>query len=799
MLISLNWIRDFVDLPADLDPNDLAERFTVTTAEVESVRQIRVSPKGLIAARVISAKPIPQSNKLSLINLDTGAAGMVETVTSAANLREGLSVVYAPPGSSLSTMPDIKETTVAGVRSVGMILAGEAVGVPLAALEPILLGPEFEPGQCLPTDIFDDWIIEVDNKSITHRPDLWGHYGIAREMAAMYGCPLKPYDVVPAAELAKSTLPTIDIKITDPLVCRRYCGLVVENVPHRPAALWMQLRLGHVGLRPIDGLVDLTNYIMTDLGQPMHAFDGDKVSCIEVAKAKPNETFRTLDGDERVLLESDLMIQCKGQSIALAGVMGGLDCEVSESTKSLLLESANFAPATIRLTATRLGLRTDASARFEKSLDPAHASLAIGRFMFLARDIYPDMTVASQLSDAYPNPMAKRRVTVNPKHVSRIIGQDISIDDAAKILRPLEFSIEADQDQWQVSVPSFRAGNDVSIEVDVIEELARYIGYDSIEPAMPCVTMRRFEVSALHDLENKTLRYLTGTHRFNEIQGYNWYDQAWLTQLGIESGPCIELRNPAAQGLEKMRRSLMPSLLASLARNRFHFDDLSIIEMGSVFEPASPNDHEFRHFGLIRAQRSKKAEKMLFEQLKGSLADWCHYTLTRSVEFAATVDNDLTAWEDRHRTAKIIVDGQTVGSAGVLPLTMRRSMDEHLQAWSVAWAEICLSGLESLPAMTETLGRIPRFPLADADFTFMVPATIHYTQVLDNLRSFEHPLLKEFRFMGSYEGKSIPQDKRALTVRLVIGCDDRTLVDEDMNTFRSSFEKLIQQLGFERR
>ncbi|UCG17032.1 MAG: phenylalanine--tRNA ligase subunit beta, partial [Phycisphaerales bacterium] len=442
MLISLNWIRDFVDLPWDVAPHTLGERFTLTCAEVEGVERITVDAKGLIAAYVVSHSEIPGTRNLRHVVLDVGDGRTVETVTAAPGLRKGVPVVYAPPGASVAATGEIRESRVEGRPSVGMILPGDAIGIAMAIQTAVFLPPSVAAGEPLPGEMFDDWVVEIDNKSITHRPDLWGHYGIAREIAAMYGRELKPYPLVRLEELTSPDLPEIPIEIDDPTLCPRYSGLRLLGVGSQPAPLWMQLRLGHVGLRPIDCLVDLTNYIMTELGQPMHAFDGDKVERIEVGLAEPGSTFVTLDGMERKLPDRALIILCNRRPIALAGIMGGLDTEICEETKSLLLESANFEPATIRRCANALGLRTDACVRFEKSLDPANTVLAIQRFMQLAKPEFPDLALASRLSDGYPAPARRTEVEVDPRFVARFMGHPIETPEITAILEPLGFTVE---------------------------------------------------------------------------------------------------------------------------------------------------------------------------------------------------------------------------------------------------------------------------------------------------------------------------------------------------------------------
>ncbi len=797
MLISLNWIRDFVDVPVNIDPHDLAERFTLTTAEVDSVERVHVVARGLIAARALELDELAGTHNLRLVTLDLGDGGTIETVTAAPALHIGSNVVYAPPGASIAAYGKVGTAKVAGKTSAGMILPGDAIGIPMAAQEAIFLSNEFRPGQELPSELFEDWTIEVDNKSITHRPDLWGHYGIAREIAAILGLFLRPYPVVSGAELTPNGLPEVKISIADGKACPRYTGLVVEGVPTQPAPLWMQLRLGHVGMRPISGLVDLTNYIMADLGQPMHAFDAAKVGEIEVDWAKEGEPFKTLDGMERTLTGGTLMIKCKGRSVAIAGVMGGLESEVSESTVTLLLESANFDPATIRRAANRLGLRTDASARFEKALDPAHTVLAIQRFIHLARPMYPELRLTGRLSDAYPRPLKPVSVRVNPEHVDRMIGRAVKVDEIKRVLEPLGFTIEKKRDRLQIGVPSFRATADISIEVDIIEEIARCIGYNSIVPEMPRVTVRRFEPHALRELEQRSLAFFTSDHGFTELQGYIWYDAAWLNQLGVNPGRCVELANPSAEGLGQLRRWLMPGLLTAVARNRFHFPVLSLIELGSVFEPGDQEDLEWRHMGLVSARRGKRREDEVFSRLKGAIEGWVWARFARGVSFEQVTPDPSKPWEHPQRTAAILIDGLAAGRVSVVDLSLRQKVDEHLASWAIAWAEIRLSGLESLDHRTESLGTIPNYPLVDMDFSILVPRSARYGEVAEKVGAFEHSLLKRTEYVGSYEGDRIEGDRRSLTFRTIVGDDKRTLVDEDANAFRGEFEQHLQRCGYE--
>ncbi len=805
MLISTLWLRDFLDFPADIDPHALAEKFTCTTAEVEGVERIDVAASGLIAARVQTITPLSGSGggasggaKQLLVTLDTGG-GAVETVTIAPNLTVGCCVVYAPPGASIAARAQISIATVAGRQSAGLILPGEELGIRMAEQEAILLPESVEPGTSLDNTFRPDWVIEIDNKSITHRPDLWGHYGIAREMAAIFGVPLKPYPMADVASFDDPSKPAIPISIDDARACPRYSGLRFENVGAAPAPLWMQLRLGHVGLRPIYGLVDLTNYLMLDLGQPMHAFDGTHVDRIEVAWSEPGEKFKTLDGVERAMpVARGLMIQCGGRSIAIAGVMGGFDTEVSSDTRSLLLESANFEGAAIRRCAAALGMRTDASARFEKSLDPENTVRAIRRFVMLARGMFPNMTLTSRLSDCYPAPPAPVAVSVQPRQIARTVGRPVDTDEVRHILEPLEFGVREEGDRLVVDVPGFRATRDIAIEADLIEEIARFVGYDTITPVMPAVTMRRFEPNALHEFEQRALEEFS-TRGFHEVHGYIWYDLPRLEHLGIQPGDCVELRNSVAAGQHLLRRCLMPGLLPAISLNRFHWAEFKLIELGSVFEPGGGDGdrgNEYRHLAAISAKRQKRGDDELLRDLKGDIEAWAWNRLTRGVRFTECGPGERQPWEDDSRIASIVIGDRVVGRVSALPLKLRRALDEHLAAWSVVWAELRLNDLAALPAVTEALGRIPPFPIVEMDYSFVVPAASRFTQIESQLAAFAHPLLRRIAFVDAYEGKSVGEGLRSLTVRAYLGDEQRTLVDADTDAFRQAFENRLTEWGY---
>jgi phenylalanyl-tRNA synthetase beta chain len=808
MFISLNWLKEFVDLTANLDPRELALKFTLTTAEVEGVERVQANFNGLVAARIEAVEPLPdqhpptQAGKLKRVTVQ--ADRRYVSLTTAPDIKLGDLVIYAPPGANIAGHA-VGTTDTAGHPSDGMIVAGQSIGLLVVGANAIFLPPSFEPGRPIDTALFDDWIIEIDNKSITHRPDCWGHYGIAREIAAMLGVPLKPYDITNPAELSRPGLPAVPIEIDDPELCPRYTALVMKGLKAQPAPLWMQVRLALCGQRPIDLLVDLTNYIMLELGQPMHAFDGARLPNIQVALAAPAERFITLDGMTRKMPRGTLMIQSDRRSVAVAGIMGGAETEVTAKTDTVLLESANFDAATIRRAATAMGHRTEASSRFEKSLDPANTVLGIARFHKLAKAELPGLQLASTLSDCYPTPSLPPPIELDCDFASRFIGKNVTPEEITRMLTALEFRCEAvpapdgPPRKLTVTPPSFRATKDIQIEADLIEEVARFVGYNNIEPVLPIVATRYFEPSPELAIEERTLENLCRDGEFVEVHEYVWYEDDWLARLGYDPGECLTLANPSAENCPRLRKTLVPGLLALAERNRHHFGRFQLAEIGTVFEPghATVEESQRRHLGLVAAQVGAKTEAAVWDRLRTALDVWARQVLESAVEFRQT--QSCYPWEDADRLAEILVAGRSLGRVTILPLDCKQHIDERLKACSIAVAELNLTPLTDLIDRHHKLPPVPRHPQVRLDFSFLIDAAVHYASVQQELGRFRHPLLKRLSFIGAYEGSSVPEGRRSLTFRAEIGRDDHTLTEEEIRTFQADFQTFLHSHKMELR
>lgn len=794
MKVSLNWLRDYIDIPADLDPRSIAGRFTMTTAEIEEITEVRADSAGLVAAKILTVEKVGEN--LTAVRLrikDT----LVDTVSAAKNLWPDQIVVYAPVGSKLAGAV-IGESVVADRPSAGMIAPSEALGMGEVKGEAVFLPPRTAPGTPIDPALMQDWIIDIDNKSLTHRPDCWGHYGIARELAAMLDLKLKKLPVTSLAKLQDAGLPEIPIEIDDPVLCRRYTGLAMTGLKAQPSPLWMQLRLARVGMRPINLIVDLTNYIMGEIGQPMHAFDGDKVDRIEVGVARPAERFRTLDAVERVMPTGALMILSHREPIALAGIMGGADTEVTETTQKLLLESANFDPATIRKTATALSHRTEASARFEKSLDPEYTVQAIQRFYYLAAKELPRLKLASRLSDAYPRKLPPITVDVDLDFAGRFMGQPVTYEQAKKILERIEFKVSKGKGRSiVVKVPTFRATKDISIQADILEELARFIGYGNIRPELPRVTVRALDPDRMHQLQSRSLAMMCEGRGYYEVHSYIWYDSDWLKRIGYDPGDTLQLRNAAAAGQERLRKEMAPGMLAFVDLNRHSFDNIRLFEIGSVFEPAASGDLQNRHMTVARAARTDEAA--LLKAVKADVETWAQQMTGRQVAYRQVPADKVLPWEGPLQTVQVLLEDRIIGRITAVPVDCRVRIDQHLRRLAIVIAEIRLNSVVDMEPPTNPLGRIPTFPEVEMDFSLLTPAERHYGSLVEQIGRFTHPLLKRLWFVDSYEGSPIPAGQRSLTFRARLGSAERTLSDEDLTTFRQAFVQYLEGIGLKLR
>ncbi|GHT34832.1 hypothetical protein FACS189427_02880 [Planctomycetales bacterium] len=611
MFISLDWISDYVDLTG-LTTEEIVSRLTLATAEIEGTKTVRRSVKNVVVGEVIEAKKIEGKLTLCRVAIDENRKTVVQTVCGAPNVRAGLKVPFAPAGTTLANGIVIEETELAGQKSQGILCSAAELGmsdwheIVLECPSSLKNGTLFE--TLIPET---DTLLEFDNKSLTHRPDLWGHYGFAREFSAVFNRPLKP---LPQIDLPQyDNLPAYPLKNNDYENCPCYGCIEFNTHGTVPSPLFIQRRLHALGMRSYNLLVDVTNYVNWEIGQPTHAFDADKLGGIVVKTFCPSTggagEFQTLDGQKRKILPEDLMIWgesrtdsagAKLRPVALAGIMGGLETEVSETTTKLLLESANFKAARIRKTSTRLDLRTDASQRYEKAQPPSNVKTGTARILKLIEEAGAGLTVLSKFTIDGDLQEEVRCIELSAGRLEQLAGIKLPSEEIKRILTSLGFTVEyvnpdsAGQapaaNGLKIGIPPFRSKKDISIPEDIVEEVLRIYGFDNIPPVMPALPLKTLHIEKEMKMQNKIKKILAAGHSFTEVHQYIWFNDLWTKSIGFESGETLVLKNSTSPETTRLRTTLIPNLLALVPKNRPFRDSFRLFEIGRCFYPADKKE-----------------------------------------------------------------------------------------------------------------------------------------------------------------------------------------------------------------
>lgn len=809
MKLSLKWLSRHVDL-AGIEPKQILADLTMSTAEIEGLTRFGEGLEPLVVGHVRKREKHPDADKLSVCDVDVGprsgvgAGGVLQIVCGASNVAAGQRVVVIKPGDSLPAAGGkgavkIKVGKIRGVESHGMIcseselaLSGEHDGI-------LVLAPDAPIGARF-VDVADlqDWVFEIDNKSINHRPDLWGHYGFARELAAIYGRELRPVLVPGTLPALPATGKKVDVIIDDRAGCPRYCGLVIDGVTAGPSPNELRWQLAAVGQRSINLPVDLTNYVMLDLGQPMHAFDARHVGNgpIRVRRAKPGETITTLDAAVRKLSDQDLLICSGNKPEALAGVMGGAGTMVEPSTTSLFLESANFHASTIRRTSMRLGLRTDASARFEKAQDPANAELAVHHFLQLLRRYCPGAAAAGPLADPAGFHYTGKTVSLRRARLSLKLGVRLDDDRVAAILRSLQFGVAITPGGFDVTVPSWRATKDIAIEDDLIEEVGRMFRYDNI-PERPLhgtvePPPRNEELFLVRRLLEVSCIELGCSEAYN----YSFVPDDVVAAAGSAGHAYVQVQNPVTPETTRVRRHVLPSLLASAARNLVRAAHVRLCEHGKGYHAEMRNGdglpHEVRELAFVFANRDGAHPF-------GELREAIRTLLLRAgypAELHRVWHGKDQPWVHPSRAVAIDRDGSPVGYLSHLHPAVARAMQLPANT-----AIGCLD-VRALLANGRKIARyqaVPVFPVLPVDVALLVDEQTQVAQVAEFLRTTGRKLVKDVQLFEVYRGTSVPRGRKSLNFTVTLGADDRTLTDEDESKFLGKVREQAATIGGELR
>jgi phenylalanyl-tRNA synthetase beta chain len=787
MRVSYEWLGDFVDLDG-VTPKQAAELLTMTGVEVASITVIDLSQ--IVVGRVISQEPHPRSrNPLWVHQVDVGRDQPVQIIAGRPNAGPGALAPVAFPGTTVPNGHYVRDAVIAGVKGEGMLCSGDELLLP-DGVDGIMVLQEGTPGQSMAELFPTEAIFEVEVTS--NRPDCLSHFGVARELAAALGRPLKRDFLPPLTGQAEPPgTEMVKISIEAPELCRRYIGAVITGVRAERSPAWMQRRLRAAGLRPINNVVDVTNYVLLEYGQPLHAFDLRRLAGpeIRVRRARQGERLTTLDGEQRALTPEMLVIADAERAQAIAGVIGGSDSEVTGQTTDVLLEAATFDGPNVRATARELGVRTEASSRFEKTLSPELALAGARRAAALLAEVVGG-SVHREWPDVYPRPQEPVRIHIQPGQIDALLGVHVPIEESEAILRRLGFHVRVQEDgSWDVLPPVFRL--DVTLPEDVVEEVGRVHGYDKVPATLPGarrLSWRPYEPS--RDARLDSVREVLAGAGYWEAVTPAIVAGRLLAELGIDAD-AMHVANPLSDEMDTLRTSLLPSLLGAAATNRNRGQSAPrLFELAAAYlrreddpegQPAEP-----QRLGVVRlAEDSGEAGRSAVLQVRSAL-DRCAAELG-----APPLEYGRAGARLFHpgRCAAVTAGGQVIGHLGELhPLVVRRFDLEG----RVAALEIDVAPLLEL-ARTPRVSPLPRYPAVERDLAVVVDESVAAADLLDAIRSAAGDLLESLDAFDEYRGEQVPEGSKSVAVSLTFRSAERTLTDAEVDALMNGIRSTLAE------
>ncbi len=784
MRVSLSWLKEYVAIEMPVDR--LVEALTMAGLEVDTVFDRYAYLERVRVGRIRAVAPHPRSDTLKICEVDLGN-GTAAVVCGAPNARQDLLVAVALPGAVLPDGTVMQQSVIRGTASEAMICSEKELGLGREAGGVMELDSRLSPGRTLKS-AFDlsDTVLDID--LTPNRPDCLSLLGIAREIAAIQNTPLR-YPDCRLPEGGRAIAELTSVSIAAPALCPRYAARLLTGVTVGPSPFWLQDRLLSIGLRPINNIVDVTNFVLMELGQPLHAFDFDRLAGrrVVVRTAAAGEVFTTLDRKDRPLSPDMLLICDAEKPVAIGGVMGGLNSEIEPSTTRVFIESAYFSPASIRGTAKQLGLSTEASFRFERGVDPHRTVAALNRAARLMADI-SGAELVEGLIDEHPHPAETPPVRLGVAETNRLLGTDFSAAQIAALLQSIEFEVKpADGDHFTVVPPSFRV--DIGRPEDLIEEVARRAGYDHILPTYPAVPVKGRPLLKKRAVRNRVKAAMAG-RGFNEIITYSFIDAAEVDRLGLKKDDfrrrTVSILNPLSEEQAVMRSSLVPGLLHALHLNLTRQEkNLRLFEIGKTFFAGKadelPEEIEMMAglwSGVRRAPswHGGEAEADFFD-VKGIVESLFQELDIQKIAFTAVSDGDCTYTRPGF-SASIQAQGKQIGLLGEIHPRVRQRFELKRTAFIF---EVTLDRLVPLVSETKRAVTLPRFPAVSRDVTLIVERRLEAGKILDRIEKMDEDLIEALQLFDVFEGRPIPAGRKSISFRIVYRSAERTLEDEEIN------------------
>ncbi len=788
MKILYSWLKDFIDI--DLTASELEKHLTSLGMEVEEITKIGADFDDIYAAKIVKIHPHPNADKLHLVDLET-KDGTLRVVCGAKNIEEGQIVPLAKVGARLGK-EYLKPAVIRGVASEGMLCSSKELGLTADASGIMLLDKNTPIGTNI-KELYGKPDIIFDLELTPNRPDLMSHLGVARELSVLLNIPLKNKEIKHIEGNGNSLEVNI---LTDETGCQRYNGRIIKNVKNCPSPKWLAERLSAMGVNPKNAIVDITNYVLYEIGHPLHAFDLNhlKEGKINVRWATEGEEFLGLDGVKRTLSEQNLVIADGQKPVALAGVIGGENDSILPETKDIFLEAAYFYPPCINKTSKKMAISTESSQRFERGVDIENCT----RAMDIATQLIVEICggEVSKVNDVYPQPYTPNTVTFTPKDIEKILGMEIEEQKLKDIFGRLG-KLEISGEKWLFTPPTHR--RDLNHKWDLAEEAARFIGFDKLaEKADSSYTHLYFAENPKNiDIENILIEKLIG-QGFLECKNYDFVSQKEIETFGFDIKNCLEIQNPLAQGMEFLRPTLLMSLLKNIHHNQnFSRDNLRLFESGKTF--SLQKGYPVENFAISGVLTGKTPTQKFF------LSPQCHYgifglkgiieTLLCDYEIKLVPTVKAPVYMHPKICMDIMLDNKVIGILGqVHPLTLK-AFDVKNDVWAF---EFNLKNLEK-HFDTQTFKKakdVSNLPSSERDLSFILDKTIPYAKIQQVL----NPLEVKYNLIDLYQGENLAEGKKSMTLHFEFTAKEKTLTDKEVNTaVENILNKLKEQLGAELR
>lgn len=801
MKISLNWLRDFVDLGKH-SGEDLQRLLTLHTAEVEACENLGEKYTNVVIGEIQKVWRHPNSDRLNLTLVNLGGKTPSQIVCGGQNLKENMLVAVALPGAVVNVhgeeLFEIQTTKIRGEESNGMICAGEEIWLEPDNLPGAkgdvkikdLSWTKAKPGTSLADVLHQtDLVLDIDNKSLTHRPDLWGHYGIAREVAALIQKPLKPLEPLLKFKKGKPSA-KLSIEIQDPQICSRFSAAVLTGIAVKESPDWMKARLQAAGMNAHNTIVDITNYVMLELGHPMHAYDRTVLEddAFIIREAKKGETLLTLEGAEHRLNAGDpLVCDGKNRPVGIAGIKGGLRSGISEKTTEIVLEAGHFDSIAVRKASQSMGLRTDASQRFEKNLDPSNTERALARAIALIQELCPEATLISEIETVGSWKAKPLTLSLNADLARKKIGVDVPTKKMISILESLEFEVKAKGEQLSVTVPSHRATGDVDIEEDLVEEIARIYGYSEIPAVLPELPISLPAENKERRSEHEARRILAYRLGFTELMNYSFYGRKEMEAALLPEEGHIHVLNYLSEDQTHMRRSLLPNLLNKVVKNGADREQMKLFEIGHTYEDVG-NYMPREEAWLIAAVAQ---EKDPFYEAKGALEAFFAAFQMGSLQLKPA--QTAPSYAHPKKCVSLMHRGKVLGHLFTVHPAVKKAfgLNHEVAAFEFKLQELVANG-NSMPVFKTP----PRFPGMSFDISVLVPKRSEVAELEKALRKADPAgLIENISLFDIYEGKNIPADQKSLSFSIVLRREDRTLTEVEFQELQKAAFLALEQKG----